>query len=365
MKGRLIVIDQFDHLSAAALVIDGQLEDLLFDPADPADAPETIFCAIAERQVKGQGGQFVRLAGTRAGFLRRTSSYQSGQGLLVQVSGFTEPGKARPVTDRIVLKRRYAIGTLASPGINISRRIVDAAERDRLRAITRERWCNAPEGLGVILRSACDGAPGDSLAADLDDILHCARLLGDAPLDKPSRMMRGPTAAECARRDWCGQQSYTLDMDEGGFERHAILDMIEPFRQVQIMLASGGSMVIEPTRAFTAIDINTGSDLSSGAALKTAMAATRALPRQVRVRGIGGQIVIDFPPLSARDKHEVERALATAFKGDSPGVTLAGWTRMGHFEIHLRRAKPALEDTIMAAFGPDGWPPTTTGPRRF
>jgi len=97
MKGRVVLLDQIGDRPAAALMVDGRLEDLVIDPAGDEAMPGAIYRAVADRPVKGQGGMFVKLPGG-SGFLRQVGGVAPGQRLLVQVSGPAEPGKAAPVT---------------------------------------------------------------------------------------------------------------------------------------------------------------------------------------------------------------------------------------------------------------------------
>ena len=98
-------------------------------------------------------------------------------------------------------------------------------------------------------------------------------------------------------------------------------------------------MTVEPTRALVAVDINTGGDLSPAAALKVNLAAAAELPRQLRLRGLGGQVTIDFAPLARAERPRVERALARALADDGIETTVAGWTPLGHLELQRKRAR--------------------------
>jgi len=98
----------------------------------------------------------------------------------------------------------------------------------------------------------------------------------------------------------------------------------------------------EATRALVAVDVNTGSDLSNAAALKANLAAIRDLPRQLRLRGLGGQIVVDLAPLAKSDRRRIEAALASALRDDGIDTTLVGWTPLGHLEILRKRARRPL-----------------------
>ena len=103
-----------------------------------------------------------------------------------------------------------------------------------------------------------------------------------------------------------------------------------------------GSMAVEPTRALVAVDVNTGGDLSPAAALKANLAAAAELPRQLRLRGLGGQVAIDFAPLARADRPRVERALGAALRADGIDTTVAGWTPLGHLELQRKRARRPL-----------------------
>ena len=94
MKGRTIILDHLGEVEAAALMVDGKLDDLLIDSDGPR--PGTIYRAIADRPVKGQGGMFLKTPDGMA-FLRQIKGLAPGQPLLVQVTGFAEDGKAIPV----------------------------------------------------------------------------------------------------------------------------------------------------------------------------------------------------------------------------------------------------------------------------
>ena len=153
MKGRTIILDHLGETEAAALMVDGKLDDLLIDSDAPR--PGTIYRAIADRPVKGQGGMFLKTPDGSA-FLRQIKGLAPGQPILVQVTGYAEPGKAIPVTAKLLFKSRYAIVTPDAPGLNISRSIRDEDERDRLLEIAHDAAGEA--GHGLILRSSCAGA---------------------------------------------------------------------------------------------------------------------------------------------------------------------------------------------------------------
>lgn len=101
-------------------------------------------------------------------------------------------------------------------------------------------------------------------------------------------------------------------------------------------------MDIEPTRALVAVDVNTGADTSPAAGLKASIAAARDLPRQLRLRGLAGQVAVDFAPFPKRDRGTLDQVLKAAFKADTSDAALLGFTTMGLYELTLRRDRLPL-----------------------
>lgn len=345
MKGRLIVLDHIGARQAAALMVDGRLEDLIIDPT-PSDGfrPGAIFRAIADRPLKGQGGMMLKIPGGSA-FFRQAKGLRPGQTLLVQVTGHAEPGKATPVSGKILFKSRYAIVTPDAPGLNISRSIRDEDLRDRLLEIAHE----AMEGtdMGLILRSAA-GDPdvdGDAIAEDIDAMRALAQtVLATTDDTWPAVLFEGDGPHTLAWRDWT--EKAELRLEPGSFETEGVLDAIEDLRTARTPLASGAFMFVEPTHALVAVDVNTGADTSPAAALKANLGAARDLPRQLRLRGLGGQITMDFAPLAKNDRRQVEQALRAAFRSDPVETSLVGWTPLGHFELQRKRERLPLDASL-------------------
>ena len=197
MKGRTIILDHLGDVEAAALMVDGKLDDFLVD----SDAPRvgTVYRAIADRPVKGQGGMFLKTP-DGAAFLRQIKGLAPGQTILVQVSGHAEPGKAIPVTNKLLFKSRYAIVTPDAPGLNISRSIKDEEERDRLLEIAHEAAGGAD--LGLILRSSCAGADGEDIAEDIANMLALADTVANDDAQEMEVLSEGDGPHLLAWRDW-------------------------------------------------------------------------------------------------------------------------------------------------------------------
>lgn len=340
MKGRLIALDHFEGAEAAALMVDGRLEDLFIDSDAPR--PGAIYRAIADRPVKGQGGMFLRTPDGPA-FLRQVKGLSPGCPILVQVTGHPEPGKALPVTAKILFKSRYAIVTPGARGLNVSRSIRDDDRRDALLAIAHAEM--GESDMGLILRSSCADADDAEIAEDTRAMHDMAvTVMGDAQGDSAEKLTEGDGPHVLAWREWIGEGA--LETAPGCFGDHGVLDEVDALRSPEATLPGGASMAIEPTRALVAVDVNTGGDTSPAAGLKANIAAARDLPRQLRLRGLGGQIVIDLAPMSKKDRRQFETTLRAAFKSDIVETALVGWTPLGHFELQRKRDRIALKERL-------------------
>jgi len=268
-----------------------------------------------------------------------------GQRLLVQVTGPAEAGKALPVTTRLLFKSRFAIVTPEAPGLNISRRIKDEDERAALQALAEAGMAGADARLGLILRSACDGAEDDAIAEDIAAMRGlCEAVLADLT-GGPELLVDGAGAHDLAFRDWLDPAVDEADTEAGSFERHGVMEAVQALLSPRVALDGGGHMMIEPTRALVAVDVNTGPDTSPAASLKVNIAAARDLPRQLRLRGLGGQVVVDFAPMPKRDRAILDQVLKAAFKAEGE-TNLAGWTTLGLYELTRKRDRLPLAEVL-------------------
>ncbi len=339
MKGRLIALDHIGDREAAAMMVDGLVEDLFFDTDQPA--PGTIYRAIVERPMKGQGGMFLRTPDGSA-FVRQVKGLSPGQTLLVQVTGYAEPGKAIPVTHKVLFKSRYAIVTPDAPGINVSRRIKDEDAREELLAVAHEIMDSSD--FGLILRSSCEGADADEISDDIAAMSDlAAKVMADAT-GEAETLIEGDGPHLLAWREWTDKAE--IDSADGSFDRHGILDVLDGLKARDVPLGDPASMAIEPTRALVAVDVNTGGDTSPAAGLKANLAAVKDLPRQLRLRGLGGQIVIDPAPTAKKDRRQIESALRAALKRDSVETVFVGWTPLGHIELQRKRDRLSLSEVL-------------------
>ena len=339
MKGRTIILDHIEGREAAALMVDGRLDDFLISTDAPA--PGTIYRARADRPVKGQGGMFLSTPDGPA-FLRQVKGLAPGASLLVQVTGYAEPGKAIPVTNRLLFKSRYAIVTPGAPGLNISRRIRDEDLRDRLLEVAHEQMDDSTHGL--ILRSCCRDADVEEVAEDISAMLALTEQVLSESGSEPEMLAEGDGPHILAWRDWTDPAEVVTA--SGSFADHGVLEALDTARGISEALPGGGHLYIQSTRALVAVDVNTGADSSLAAGTKANFACAKALPRALRLRGLGGQITLDLAPMPKKDRRGFEAALRAAFKSDPDETILAGWTPLGHFELQRKRARLPLAEVM-------------------
>lgn len=343
MKGTSVFLDHLAGRRAAALLRDGVLQDLIVDPPDDAPFPPgAILRGIVERPMKGQGGVFVRLPEGK-GYLRAPKGLAPGELVLVQVTGHAEAGKAIPLTLKLLFKSKFAIVTPDAPGLNISRQIRDEDTRAELRSLAEDLMEGCP--FGLILRSAAETASEADIAEDIAEMRSLAEAITTTEGSEAELLLDGPDAHALAWREW-GTPDEVITAP-GCFETRGILDSISDALQLVVPLTGGGSIVIEPTRALVAVDVNTGVDTTPAAGLKANIEAARALPRLLRLRGLGGQIVVDFAPMAKKDRRQVEQALRSALRTDPIETALVGWTPLGHFEIQRKRERLPLDQAVL------------------
>lgn len=340
MKGRIIVIEPGPP-AKVALVEDGRLIDLLIDPAS-GGAPEIeeIHRVRVRRVIPKQGAAHVKLADGGKGFLRDVKGVREGDIVIAQVTGYAEPGKGPPMSARRLHRGRYAILTPDAPGVNVARSIRDREARERLQAIADEMMDGAEAGL--IIRSAALDADEAEIRDDIADLLTVE---GAMSLDGPPELLaEAPGAEIIAWREW-GEPDEVV-REDGAFDRLGLWGAIDTLRSPRAELGHGAWMSVEPTSALVAVDVNTGADASFDAAQKANMAACAELARQLRLRGLGGQVVVDFAPMRKNDRKAVESALKRAFSGDPVQTTLAGWTPLGCFELLRKRERRPLAEVL-------------------
>ncbi|MEM9901168.1 MAG: ribonuclease E/G [Pseudomonadota bacterium] len=346
MKGNSVLLDTLAGRRVAARLQDGRLDDLLVDPPEGASpGPGAVARAVADRAMKGLGGVFVRLPDGERGFLKGEKPLPLGQPLLVQVSGRAEPGKAIPVTRKLLFKSRYALVTPGAPGLNVSRAITGEEDRARLRFLAEDGMDGS--GMGLIVRSSAADGGEDEVLTDIAEMRALAEtVIADAG-STSEWLIEAPDAHHLAWRDW--ETPDEIDTAPGCLDARGALDEIAALAALEHGLPGGGVMAVEATRALVAVDVNTGPDGSPAGALKANLAALAMLPRALRLRGLGGQITVDLAPLAKKARRHAEQTLKTALKADPVESTFVGWTPLGHMELSRKRERWPLDAALLEA----------------
>ena len=339
---RKIYLDRIGSRRIAALVEDGELEDLIVDPRSKARAlPGAVFSAIAERPLKTLGGIIVKLGGGEKGFLRGGQGIAVGSSIIVEVTGYPDEGKHPPLTTKVKLKGKYAIATLGSRGINVSRAISSESVRQGLKELASSNSEAAPGNTGFIIRTSSESASSERVAQEVRKLSEAAGRICRCA-ESPKLLVGAPSADEIALREWHDRGETGIVDEDGSFEKNGIWELIQTHLDSTVQLPGGGCMHIEETSAFVAVDVDTKADVSRQAGRNANIEAARRLPKELRLRGLGGQIVVDFAPMPKNDRRAVADAVLSNLVHDKSLVELAGWTPLGNLELKRKRLKQPL-----------------------
>ena len=341
---------------------------------------------------------FVDFGGNRAGFLpfsevhpdfyspsvegnerpRIQEALKKRQEIIVQVVKGEIGKKGAALTTYISLPGRYLVLMPGSDVSGVSRKIENDEQRRCLKEIVAQ--LNPPEKMGFIVRTAGLDKGKSELARDYNYLMRLWESIEDTAQKTaaPALVYQESDVVVRSIRDYFSPdiEETILDSREAYkrardfmravmpryqkrlklyrektpiFSFHHIEDQIESISQRQISLKSGGSIVIEPTEALVSIDVNSGRSTQSKGieetAYRTNLEAANEIARQLRLRDLGGLIVIDFIDMKDR-KHqqEIERMLRNALRKDKARVQVGRISRFGMLELSRQRIKPALQE---------------------
>ena len=302
-----------------------------------------------------------------------------GTEIVVQVEKEERGNKGAALTSYISLAGRYLVLMPNNPKAGgISRRI-EGDDRSEIREALRN--LAIPDGMGLIVRTAGVGKDQEELQWDLDYLLGLWQAVQDAALEKsaPFLIYQESNGIIRAIRDYLRKDigEVLFDTKESYeeainfikqvmpqyenriklytdnlplFNRFQIENQIESAFEREVNLPSGGSLVIDPTEALVSIDINSsratrGADIEE-TALSTNLEAADEIARQLRLRDMGGLIVIDFIDMnSTRNQREVETRVREALESDRARVQIGRISRFGLLEMSRQRLRPSLRET--------------------
>ncbi|HJP82723.1 MAG TPA: Rne/Rng family ribonuclease [Fimbriimonadaceae bacterium] len=302
-----------------------------------------------------------------------------GQQVMVQVTKGPRGTKGARVSTRIALPGRYVVLLPEANNVGVSRKIEERSERERLRRLGDKI---VPNGFGLILRTECEGRTEAELKAD---ITYLQGLWGDVM--KTAKRLRAPACVHKDQtllfrtvRDMFGddisqmviddpdeyekvhlmaamvapsmrQKIHLYDQDEPIFDQYGIEKELERLLQHKVNLKSGGSLVIDEMEALTAIDVNTGKQVGSTSLnetiLKANMEAADEALRQLRLRDMGGIIVVDFIDMeSADDRKKVLTHFSDGLTRDRARTRVGRVSSLGLVEITRKRTGESVTQEI-------------------
>jgi ribonuclease E len=378
-----------------AIVKDSRLEEFHIESTSREILHSSIYKGVITRIEPSLQAVFVDFGAERHGFLQKQeihsdyfqdpagngNSVQSlvkrGQELMVQVTKDPFMKKGAMLTTFISLPGRYAVLMPGSNSRGISRKIEDETERERLKEIVEK--LDLPEGFGLIIRTAGQGCTKTMLAKDVQYLLRLWKNITDRAVKAraPSALYKDRNLAVRSIRDHFSPDIKEILIDDETvhqevksflhiispkqtgivklhksdkpiFTRFQLEDQIATIFNNRVTLKSGGSVVLERTEALVAIDVNSGKGTQKKnieeTALMTNLEAAAEIARQLRIRDLGGLIVVDFIDMrEQKHRNQVEKALRTSMKQDRARIKIGKISKFGLLELSRQRLRPSID----------------------
>lgn len=384
-----------------AVVDNGVTQDIHIERIASRGIVGNIYAGKVVRVLPGMQAAFVDIGAQRTSFIHVSDIFVPGEGkgrasdsilahlhdgkkVIVQVSKDPLGSKGARLTTELSVSSRYLVFMPQTDHVGISQRIDDPAERERLQQILvqgLELEEIAPGG-GYILRTAAEGVGLDEVRADLRFLKRlweavsrrakAARkselLYSDLPLHmRTVRDLARPgverilidsresyTALQAFCSEYIPEVSSRLEHYSGErplFDLHGIEDEIQRALSRKVELKSGGHLIIDQTEAMTTIDVNTGSYVGrrnlEETIFKTNLEAATTLARQLRVRNLGGIIIVDFIDMKDQEhRRQVHRTLEKAMQRDPARNKITGVSELGLVEMTRKRTRESLEQLL-------------------
>jgi ribonuclease G len=399
-----ILVNIAQNETRVALVEGGAVQEVYVQRASRHGLVGNIYKGIVKRVLPGMQAAFVEIGLERTAFLHAADMQQpanghdlaetgpvvaleappidqllsEGQDVLVQVLKDPLGSKGARLTTLLSVPSRYLVLLPYDRHVGVSARIEDAAERDRLKSLiaplVRER---APD-FGVIVRTAGEGADAAALAADLEFLLRLWQTVSErAQGAKPGTLVQGDLPLSMRiLRDLLGTEVDRVRIDNAAefervqrfaesfvpaaerkielydgpapiFDLYGVEDDLNRALDRRVDLKSGGHLVIDQTEAMTTIDVNTGAFTGhknlEETILKTNLEAAQAIARQLRLRNLGGIIILDFIDMrNEAHRAQVLRALEKELKRDPARATVHPFSALGLVEMTRKRTRESL-----------------------
>ncbi|MEO8443947.1 MAG: ribonuclease G [Gammaproteobacteria bacterium] len=396
------ILINLTHREVRAAVVDnGVLQEVLIERSSRRGLTGNIYKARVVRVLPGMQAAFVEMGLARTGFLHASDVLpppgapptQPGQELnirdllregdtvLVQVVKDQLGSKGARLTTFITMPSRFLVLLPKETSLGVSGRIESDTERARLKQLVTGLTA-APARYGCIVRTAADGVGEEPLRADLDflhrlwevvdrraqsapvpSMVHAdlplpIRVLRDLVNPGTQRVLIDEQAGCTALRDFAAtvmpELASRIEFYPGPrpiFDLYGIEGEIQKALARKVELKSGGYLVIDQTEALTSIDVNTGGYVGhrnlEDTIFRTNLEAAVAIARQLRLRNLGGIIVIDFiDMLEETHRSQVREALTTAMQGDHARAQIAEVSPLGLVQMTRKRTRESLEHLL-------------------
>ncbi|MBI5845556.1 MAG: Rne/Rng family ribonuclease [Deltaproteobacteria bacterium] len=378
-----------------AILEDGHLEGFYIESAGREVTKGNIYKGVIARVEPSLQAAFVDYGADRHGFLQRheihSDYYQdtpnggtgindvlkNGQELLVQVTKDPVGKKGAMLTTFISLAGRFVVLMPGSDTKGVSRQIENESERSRIKEIVE--GVKLPEGFGLIVRTAGMDQTKTVIAKDIQQLMRLWRNIRKKGIsDKaPVALHKEMSLAIRAVRDYLTPEVSQILVDDQEvfdelsefitaaspkragilklhkddkpiFSRHELERKIAAIFESRVPLKSGGSLVIQPTEALVTVDVNSGKSTKESNVEKTAyqtnMEAAEEIARQLRLRDLGGLIVLDFIDMrDSKHRASVEKAMKDHTKRDKARIKIGKISKFGLLELSRQRIRPPVE----------------------
>ncbi|NLL37796.1 MAG: Rne/Rng family ribonuclease [Fretibacterium sp.] len=381
---RKIVADTMENEETRVAILEnGRLSEIFIERMWDHQKAGEIYKARVESVLPGINAAFVSIGDGRNAFLylndAQGMTVLPNQELVVQVTKTARKNKGARVTPRLSLPGRYLVLVPGGDETGVSRRIADDEERKRLRHFAREL---KGDDFGLIIRTAAEGVDEAALVQDLESLLslwheiehNASQQMAPCLLYKDmgllGRVLRDEVhgsvdeilvdreeefehVKDFVSRLYVGDRPQ-VSLYQGLtpiFEHYGIEREIEQALERKVWLRSGAYLVIEHTEALTVIDVNTGKYVGSldmrHTILDTNLEAADEIARQLRLRAIGGIVVVDFIDMEfEEDRKKLLDRLEEVFQSDRSRARVFSMTQLGLVEITRKRGRPDLKSVL-------------------
>lgn len=399
-KKKLLINAEHPEECRAVIIEEGKIQEYIVEHSSRELLKGNVYLGVITRVEPAIEACFVDFGGKKYGFLPfkdvlRESYLQTGerksktriqdvlirgQKLLVQVVKESRDAKGPSLTNAVTIPGRFLVLMCSKETSGISRKIEDESERKKMKEVLSD--LQLPEDMGVILRTAGMGRTKLELQKDLQMLMKIwegiQEKLQDPETKAPCLLYKVPDMVVRTVRDHFTNDTSEIIVDNADsykavkefmrmvmprmrnrikysqetkpiFSQYKIEEQIENIYKKRVDLPSGGSLVFDVGEAMVAIDVNSGKTTSSSdledTATRTNMEAAEEIGRQLRLRDLGGLIVIDFIDMfSKKNKSNVEKEIKKSCKSDKARINISRISRFGLLEMSRQRLSSPVKE---------------------